>query len=68
MHNTMLVSHVAHSAWHAWVLCRALMADLRAARQTPNADAVSAEVGQPAGSPTEQRVETRECADLHDGA
>ncbi|MEK8032057.1 hypothetical protein AACH06_14620 [Ideonella sp. DXS29W] len=68
MHNTMLVSQVAHSAWHAWVLCRALMADLRAARHTPNAEAVSAEVGLPAGGLTEPRAETRECADLHDGA
>lgn len=34
MHNPMLVSQVAQSAWHAWMLCRALMADLRA-RQAP---------------------------------
>jgi hypothetical protein len=32
MHNPMFVSHVAQSAWHAWMLCRLLMADLRARR------------------------------------
>lgn len=37
MHNPMFVSQVAHSAWHAWMLCRLLMADLRAARQAPRA-------------------------------
>lgn len=37
MHNPMFVSQVAQSAWHAWMLCRALMADLRAARQAPRA-------------------------------
>lgn len=36
MHNPMLVSQVAQSAWHAWMLCRLLMADLRAARQAPS--------------------------------
>ena len=35
MHNPMFVSQVAQSAWHAWMLCRLLMADLRAARQAP---------------------------------
>jgi hypothetical protein len=39
MHNPMFVSHVAQSAWHAWMLCRLLMADLRAARQAPRAAA-----------------------------
>lgn len=37
MHNPMFVSQVAQSAWHAWMLCRLLMADLRAARQAPRA-------------------------------
>jgi len=37
MHNPMFVSQVAQSAWHAWMLCRALMADLRVARQVPRA-------------------------------
>ena len=38
MHNPMFVSQVAQSAWHAWMLCRLLMADLRAARQAPRAE------------------------------
>jgi len=38
MHNPMFVSQVAQSAWHAWMLCRLLMADLRAARQAPRTD------------------------------
>lgn len=45
MHNPMFVSQVAQSAWHAWMLCRLLMADLRAARQAPRvaADATSSD-------------------------
>lgn len=39
MHNPMFVSQVAQGAWHAWLLCRLLMADLRAARQAPRAAA-----------------------------
>lgn len=38
MHNPMFVSQVAQSAWHAWMLCRLLMADLRAARQAPRTE------------------------------
>lgn len=33
MHNPMFVSQFAQGAWHAWMLCRLLMADLRASRQ-----------------------------------
>jgi len=42
MHNPMFVSQVAQGAWHAWMLCRLLMADLRAARQAPRASESSA--------------------------
>jgi hypothetical protein len=42
MHNPMFVSQVAQGAWHAWMLCRLLMADLRAARQAPSATSAEA--------------------------
>ncbi|WP_329717367.1 hypothetical protein [Ideonella sp.] len=40
----MFVSQVAQSAWHAWMLCRLLMADLRAARQAPGTASAKAPV------------------------
>ena len=64
MHNTMLVSHMAHGAWHAWVLCRALMADLRAARLVPKSAAAPSQEGSPADTGTENH----ERADLTESA
>lgn len=39
MHNPMFVSQVAQTAWHAWMLCRLLMADLRARKALPSGGA-----------------------------
>ncbi len=51
MHNPMFVSQVAQSAWHAWMLCRLLMADLRAARQAPRANEQPTNAAAPDESP-----------------